>query len=187
MQQILDMLKSDGGLAQMAKELGVDETMVSAGAAALLPAVMGGFKQVAASQGGVEGLMGMLGQMGGGGLLDAVVGADPTPTAPGQQILSQILGGNAQSAVLQQAAGATGLNPQMLQSMLPMLAMAAAGFMSKQAAAGGGEGGLGGLVGQVMGALTGNAQAGGLAGVSKLLDMDGDGNPLNDIMKLMGR
>ncbi len=186
MQAILDMLQGDGALAQMAKELGVDETMVSAGAAALMPALLGGFKQVAASQGGVEGLLGMVQQMGGSSLLDSVLGANPTPTAPGQQILSQIFGGGATAgAVVQQAAGSTGLSPQLLQSMLPMLAMAAAGFMSKQAAAS--EGGLGGLVGQVMGALTGNSQAGGIGGIAKLLDMDGDGNPLNDIMKMMGR
>lgn len=184
MQPILDMLQSQGGLAQMAKELGVDESVVGAGAAALLPAVLGGFKQAATSGGGLDGLMGMLQQAGGSGLLDAVMGADPTPTAPGQQILSQILGGQTGHAVVQQAAGSTGLNPQLLQSMLPMLAMAAAGFMSKQAA--GGQGGLGGLVGQVVGALTGG-QSGGMAGVAKLIDMDGDGNPLNDIMKMMGR
>jgi len=70
--------------------------------------------------------------------------------------------------------------------MLPMLAMAAAGFMSKQAAAGGGEGGIGGLVGQVMNAFTGG-QSGGMASVAKLIDLDGDGNPLDDIMKMFGR
>lgn len=186
MQQILDMLQGDGGLAQMAKELGVDQQMVTAGAAALLPAVLGGFKQAAASGGGLDGLMGMLQQAGGSGLLDAVLGGSPTPTAPGQQILSQIFGGQTETAVVQQAAGSTGLSPQLLQSMLPMLAMAAAGFLSKQAA-GGGEGGIGGLVSQVVGALTGGGQSGGMASVAKLIDMDGDGNPLNDIMKMMGR
>ena len=70
--QLIEALGGMGGLAQMAKELGIDEKTVAAGAAALAPAVLGGFKQQAAS-GGLDGLVGMLGGMGGGGLLDAVL------------------------------------------------------------------------------------------------------------------
>jgi hypothetical protein len=193
MQQLIEALGGAGGIAQMAKELGVNEQMVAQGASALLPALLGGFKSQAAS-GGLDGLVGMLGQMGGGGLLDQVLGADPTPTAPGNDILGQILGGGKSEAVVQHAASQSGLPAGLLQSMLPMLAMAAAGFMAKQASAGpaGGEGGLGGLVGSVMSALTGGgAQAGGLGQIASLLDMDKDGNPLDDIMgmasKLTGR
>jgi hypothetical protein len=191
MNQLIEALGGAGGIAQMAKELGVNEQMVAQGASALLPALLGGFK-AQASSGGLDGLVGMLGQMGGGGLLDQVLGSDPTPTAPGNDILGQILGGGKSEAVVQHAASQSGLPAGLLQSMLPMLAMAAAGFMAKQASASpAGEGGLGGLVGSVMSALTGGGQAGGLGQIAQLLDMDKDGNPLDDLMgmasKLTGR
>ena len=45
--QITDILAGMGGLKSMAKELGVDESQVQSGAAALLPAILGGFKKQA--------------------------------------------------------------------------------------------------------------------------------------------
>jgi hypothetical protein len=186
--QLIEALGGMGGIAQMAKELGIDEKTVAAGAAALAPAVMGGFKQQATA-GGLDGLVGMLSQMGGGSLLDSVLAPQATPTAPGEQIVGQIFGGNS-DAVASHAAGKSGLPMDLIQKMLPMVAMAAAGMMAKSASAGAAgaaeaQGGLGGLLGQVAGMLGGGQQAGaagGLGGLAAMLDMDGDGNPLDDIM-----
>jgi hypothetical protein len=165
--------------------------MVEKGAAALLPAVLGGFKQQATAQpDGLAGLVGMLGKMGGGGLLDAVLGSQPTPVDQGNALLGQIFGSKDVSrTVAQQAASQTGVSAELLKRLLPMVAMAAAGFMAKQATAGSAGGGGGGLLGSVVSALTGGGQqaGGGLGAVANLIDMDGDGNPLNDIMKLMNR
>ncbi len=192
--QLIEALGGMGGIAQMAKELGIDEKTVAAGAAALVPAVLGGFKQQAAT-GGLDGLVGMLSQMGGGGLLDSVLAPQATPTAPGDEIVGQIFGDKA-GAVTQHAAGQTGISMDLVQKMLPMVAMAAAGFMAKSANAGAagameGQGGLGGLIGQVAGMLGGGQAApaggvGGLSGLAAMLDMDGDGNPLDDIMNMVG-
>lgn len=90
-------------------------------------------------------------------------------------------------AVAQNAAGRTGLDPTLLKKMLPMLAMLAAGYLSKQGgslgqAAQSGGGGLGGMLGQVLG--QGKATGGGLA---SMLDLDGDGNPLDDIVGMAGK
>lgn len=197
MQQLIEALGGAGGIAQMAKELGVNEQMVAKGASALLPALLGGFKQQAAS-GSLDGLVGMLGQMGGGSLLDQVLGSNPTPVSQGNAILGQIFGSpDVSRTVADQAAAQTGLSPQLLKSMLPMLAMAAAGFMARQANAGaasegGPGGGLGGLVGSVMSALTGGGAqsslgAGGLGQIASLLDLDKDGNPLDDILGMAGK
>jgi hypothetical protein len=191
--QMLEALGGMGGIAQMAKELGIDEKTVTAGAAALAPALMGGFKQQAVS-GGLDGLVGMLSNMGGGGLLDAVLAPQATPTAPGNEIVGQLFGDKSE-AVAQHAAGQSGLSMDLIQKMLPMVAMAAAGFMAKSANAGAagameqGEGGLGGLIGQVAGMLGGGGQAGagGLGGLAQMLDMDGDGNPLDDILGMLGK
>ena len=58
----------------MARELGVSESQAATGAAALLPAILGGFKKQATAQPtGLEGLGGLLGQLGGGGLLDDIL------------------------------------------------------------------------------------------------------------------
>jgi hypothetical protein len=190
---ILDALGGSGGLAQIARELGVDEKTAMAGAAALLPAVMGGFKkQATANPNGLEGLAGMLGGLGGGGLLDAVLSPQATPVDQGNQVLGQIFGTpDVSRQVAGQAAASTGISADLLKKMLPMLAMAAAGMMAKQASAGTGAagGGLGGLLGSVLGSLTGGGQqpaaAGGLGGLASMLDLNGDGNPLDDIMGMV--
>ena len=66
--QISDILAQTGGLQSMARELGVSETEAASGASALAPAILGGFKKQAQSQpAGLEGLGGLLGQLGGGG------------------------------------------------------------------------------------------------------------------------
>ena len=72
--QITDILRQMGGLQSMARELGISEDQAASGAAALAPAILGGFKKQAQAQpSGLEGLGGLLGQLGGGGLLDDVV------------------------------------------------------------------------------------------------------------------
>lgn len=188
MQQLIAALGGPAGIAAMARDLGVDPAMVEKGAAALLPAVLGGFKQQAAAQpDGLAGLIGMLGQMGGGGLLDAVLGEQRTPVEEGNALLGQIFGSKDVSrTVAQQAASQTGVSADLLKQLLPMVAMAAAGFMAKQASAA--PAGGGGLLGSVVSALTGGGQQGsGLGAVANLLDMDGDGNPLNDILRMVNR
>jgi hypothetical protein len=186
--QLIEALGGMGGIAQMAKELGIDEQTVAAGAAALAPAVLGGFKKQAQAQpGGLEGLAGMLGGMGGGGLLDAVLSPQATPVNQGNDVLGQIFGSPEVSrAVAGQASATSGIPTDLLKKLLPMVAMAAAGMMAKSASAAPAEGGggLGGLLGQVAGMLGGGqpAAAGGMAGLASMLDMDGDGNPLDDIL-----
>jgi len=184
--QLQDLLAQMGGLQQMARELGVNEQQVKSGAAALLPAITGGFKKQAQS-GGLDGLTGMLGKLGGGGLLDSVLGSAPTDVNRGNDVLGQIFGSKDVSrTVAANAATTSGLDAATLKKMLPMLAMAVGGLMSKQAAspsAPAAGGGLGGLVAGLTGG--GNRASGG--GLGSLLDMDGNGNPLDDIMRLAGK
>jgi len=190
----LDAVGGAGGIAAIARELGIDEQTAMTGAAALLPAVLGGFKKQAQAQPtGIEGLAGMLGGLGGSSLLDAVLAPQATPVSQGNAVLGQIFGSpDVSRAVAGQASTGTGLDPTLLKKMLPMLAMAAAGFMAKQASAGtgAGGGGMGGLLGQVVGMMGGGqaaAPAGGMAGLMGMLDFDGDGNPLDDIMGMASK
>jgi hypothetical protein len=183
--QITDILSQTGGLQSIARELGVTEAEAQSGAAALTPAILGGFKKQAQAQPtGIEGLGGLLGQLGGGGLLDDVVSPQPTNVSRGNNILGQIFGSKDVSrTVAQNAASKTGLDPSLLKKMLPMIAMLVAGYMAKQQRSGeaqpsAGGGGLGGALGGLLG---------GSGGIGSMLDMDRDGNPLDDILRGAGK
>lgn len=199
--EIGDLLAQMGGLQSMASELGVSEQQAASGAAALLPAILGGLnKQAQAAPGGLEGLGSLLGQLGGGGLLDQVLSPQPTNPAPGNDVLGQIFGSKDVSrAVAGNAAAQSGLDATLLKKMLPMLAMVVAGYFAKQHASASAQpapgasapGGLGGLLGGLLGGRGGAAGAaaglGGLGGLASLLDANGDGNPLDDIMRMVGQ
>jgi hypothetical protein len=188
--QVTDILRQTGGLESIAKELGISETQAASGAAALTPAILGGFKKQAQAQpAGLEGLGGLLSQLGGGGLLDDVLAPKPTDVSRGNEVLGQIFGSKDVSrAVAQNAASQSGLDQGVLKKMLPMVAMLVAGYMAKQRTAGvgaqatSGGGGLGSLLGGLLG-----GQAGGGGGLASMLDMDRDGNPLDDILRLVGK
>ncbi len=186
---ILDMLQQSGGIATMAKEMGISESVAEAGTAALLPAILGGFKRTAQAQpAGLDGLGGLLGQLGGEGLLDSVLGMQPTPVEKGDDVLGQIFGSKEVSRTV--AAGAeqqTGISSDLLKKMLPVVAMMVAGYMAKQGAdSAGNGGGLGGLIGGLLGGGN-NASSSGLGGIASMIDLNGDGNPLDDIIGMAGR
>jgi hypothetical protein len=186
--QITDILGQMGGLQSIARELGISENQAAAGAAALTPAILGGFKkQAQANPAGLEGLGGLLGQLGGGGLLDDVLAPKPTDVSRGNEVLGQIFGSKDVSrAVAQNAASQSGLDPSLLKKMLPMLAMLVAGYMAKQRSAGtAAQPSQGGGLGSVLGGLLGGQGAGG--GFASMLDLDRDGNPLDDIMRMAGK
>ena len=201
---ITDILAQAGGLRSVARDLGVSEDQVASGAEALLPAILGGMKkQVQSQPSGLEGLGGLLGQLGGGGLLDQVLSPQRTDPTQGNEVLGQIFGSKDVSrTVAQDAAQKTGLDAGLLRKMLPLLAMVVTGFLAKQAGAasrseeGGGLGGLGGL-GNVLGGILGGARGanagaaaapgGAMGGLGGMLDMNGDGNALDDIMRMAGK
>lgn len=189
---LTDILAQAGGIESMATDLGIPPALAKQGAEALLPAILGGFKKQAQGSGGIEGLGGLLGQLGGGGLLDAVLAPQATPVEQGNDVLGQIFGSKDVSrSVAGDAAAKTGIDAGMLKKMLPILAMLVAGYMAKQ---GGSEsgGGLGGMLGNVLGGALGGGAApasggGMLGGLGKLIDMNGDGNPLDDILGGLGK
>jgi hypothetical protein len=187
--QITEMLDSMGGIQSMARELGVSEAEAKTGAEALMPAIIGGFKKQA-QPAGLEGLLNMVQGLGGSGLLDNVLAPQPTDVAQGNSVLGQIFGSqNVSRAVAQNAANSTGLDPGLLKKMLPMLAMLVGGFMARQSTTAQdvpADGGLGSLLGGLMGGgqTANSARSGGLA---SMLDLDGDGNPLDDIMGMAGK
>jgi hypothetical protein len=211
---LISVLKQSGAIGSIAQQLGVNEQVAEMGAGALLPSILGGFKKTTqAEPSGLDGLGGLLGQLGGGGLFDNVVAPEPTNVEAGNNVLGQIFGSKDVSrSVADHASGQTGIDPSLLKKMLPILAMLVAGYMAKQSGgeqggglggllgsvlgSGGqasGGGGLGGMLGNVLGGALGGgggqqaAPSGGLGGLASMLDMDGDGNPLDDIMGMAGK
>ena len=193
--QITDILAQMGGLKSMAQELGVSETQAADGAAALAPAILGGFKKQAQSQpAGLDGLSGMLEQLGGGSLLDDVIAPKPTSVGRGDDVLGQIFGSKDVSrAVAQNAASQSGLDSSLLKKMLPMLAMAVTGYMSKQGGSAASVqpsqagGGLGALIGGLFGGRSSRPTTSSSSGLASMLDLDGDGNSLDDILEMFGK
>jgi hypothetical protein len=185
-----------GGLQSMARELGVSEQQAAVGAEALIPAILGGFKKQAQAQpAGLDGLGGLLGQLGGGGLLDEVLAPQPTDVSRGNDVLGQIFGSRDVSrTVAQHASERSGLDVSLLKKMLPMLAMLVGGFIARQHGGASAQTGaqadslglesfLGSLLG---GGASAGAMPGGTAGLGSLLDLNGDGNPLDDILRMAG-
>jgi len=195
--QLNDILQQMGGIDAMARELGMSQTQVASGAEALLPAILGGFKRQAQAQpAGLDGLGGLLQQMGGGSLLDQVLAPQPTDVRQGNDVLGQIFGSPEVSrTVAQHASSQSGLDASLLKKMLPMLAMLVGGFIARQHGAAqaspgaqGSGSGLDALLGNLLGggSMDGTAAASPMAGLGSLLDLNGDGNPLDDILRMAG-
>jgi hypothetical protein len=151
---IQEMLQQTNAVGAISRELGIDPATAQAGAAALMPQILAGFQQPAAPAalaatgeapeaqgfGGLGGLLGTITSMGGGALLDNVTSNEPTQVSQGNEILGQIFGSKDGSrAVAAQAAQQSGVEPSILKKMLPVLAMAAAGYVARNA--GQGQGG----------------------------------------------
>lgn len=182
---IMNALQGEGGVSAIARELGLDDATAQSGVAALLPAVLGGMRNRAdAHPQGLAGLASILGGLGGGGLLSQVAGPEPTDPSAGNDVLGQIFESKDTSrAVASDAAGRTGLSPDLLKKMLPLVAMLAAGYFAKQS----GGGGVGSVLGGVL--AGGSGSGGGLGGMlgGLLGGGSGGGNALNDILGRLGR
>jgi hypothetical protein len=164
---IEQMLQQTGAIDAISRELHIDPTTARAGATALLPSILSGFQNPVAPAGataaagpsdrgafpdlgGLGALLGSIGGLGGGALLDNAVANEPTEVDKGNQVLGQIFGSKDGSrAVAAQAASQSGVEPSLLKKMLPILAMVAAGYIMKNA--GQGQGGLGGMIGGMLG------------------------------------
>ena len=191
--ELTDVLAQTGGLQSMARELGISETDAARGAAVLAPAILGGFKKQAQAQpSGLEGLGGLLTQLGGGSLLENVLAPQPTDVNRGNDVLGQIFGSKDVSrTVAFEASNRSGLDQGLLKKMLPMLAMMIAGYMARQR--GGTTGGASTSTGSGLGGVLGGLLAGGasgesgLGGLASMLDMNRGGNPLDDILRWPAR
>jgi hypothetical protein len=150
----LTTLRRNGGINALARQLGVTPADVGAGSEALLPALLGGLRQLADSLGGgdagVHALVDVLMELGGGQLAADVMAPGPLDTAPGAAILDRALGPEvARRAVLVEAERTHGLDQAFGERLLPALAMLVGGYITARVGGSGaeGSGGLSGLDG----------------------------------------
>ena len=155
--QITDILSNTSGLQSIAQALGVSDDVVGSGAKALLPAIIGGFTNQDQSQpNAATGLGDLIGQLGGSGLIGNIMSMQSGDANGGNGLLSALFGSqDGGASVAHSAASASGLDPALLQKMLPLLATLVAGFMGKQGEANEANsneatGGLGGLLGSLI-------------------------------------
>jgi len=159
----LTTLRRSGGINALSRQLGVTPADVSAAADALLPALLGGLRQTADSLGGgdagVDALVDILVEIGGGQLAVDVMSPGPLDVAPGNRILDRALGPEvARRAVLVEAERSAALDPELGARVLPGLAMLVGGYIAARAGGSGaeGSGGLGEL-GTLLDTLTPDA------------------------------
>ncbi|MEO9968247.1 MAG: DUF937 domain-containing protein [Hyphomonadaceae bacterium] len=207
---MFDMIKGAAGgmiMKQVAQQFGLNGGQAEGAIKALLPAISGGLKRNTGQEGGLQGLMSALQGGNHEQYLDdpAHLGRAET-VQDGNAILGHLLGSKDMSRqVATHAAQKTGIDSGILKQMLPMVAAMAMGSLSKQskqpsvsdalmgALSGGGSSaggsGLAGMVGSLLGGgkQQAQSQSGGLnlGMLGGLLDADGDGNPMDDILNMV--
>ncbi|MBI1339809.1 DUF937 domain-containing protein [bacterium] len=204
-----------GAVSQLGKQFGLDEATTQQAVRALLPAISGGLKRNVAQPGGLQALVGVLQSGSHAKYLEQPEALTrPETVADGNAILGHLLGSKDVSrAVAAKASERAGVSPELMKQMLPVVAALAMGALSKQskkpdvgnalaAALGGALGGqqpaqggaAGGMIGALLGGLMGRrgqqaqqqqGQGGMLGMLGGLLDADGDGDPTDDILKMV--
>lgn len=199
---------------QVGQQFGLNQSQSQSAIAALLPAISSALKHNTANPQGLAGLLGALQKGSHEQYLEnpAQLGA-PAAVSEGNAILGHLFGSKEVSrAVAGRASEQSGVGADVLKKMLPMVAMMAMGSLGKQTRGGAASGGMKAMLGQMaMQQLMGGKQASGLGGIlsglmggakkaqvqqqqthqqgmgliGKMLDADGDGNTMDDILGML--
>lgn len=175
MNDLLSQILSQTNEHQIADQLGMSPEQTKQGLEALLPALTGAAQHKVRQQGGLGTLVEAISH---GGFEDFLGRKpDPTVTEAGNQILGDLLGNKDTSReVATQAGRQTGIDPSLLKKLLPIAATLLMGYFAKK-----------GKEAHAAPAPSSPApQTGGGGGLSDilggLLDKDGDGSFLDDVM-----
>ncbi len=189
MSSILDVLNQQLGgdaVQQISRQIGVDEQTASNAISAALPMLLGGLARNSATPQGADALSSAVARDHDGGILDNLSGflGGGANQGLGASILGHIFGGrdNAMANVLGQASGLNLGSAASLLAMLAPLVMGALGKVQRQQ-------GLdsGGLANILQGDQARLEQASpGFGGLSRMLDLDGDGHIMDDLPQLAG-
>ncbi len=189
--QLLNAAQGGQGLAQLAREFGLDEVKTGEIAGLLAPAI-GVAAKKRAERGEADRIARtLLGEREAGFYDDAAAAARPEGREQGARFLEEVLGSReAGDRLAEEAATRTGVDSGTVTQLMPAIAAMLQGGMQRQmpddtlqGLLGGGRGG--GLMGMVAGLL-----GGGRGGASQqmnpllaMLDKDGDGSVLDDVVE----
>ncbi|MEL7600445.1 MAG: DUF937 domain-containing protein [Proteiniphilum sp.] len=189
---ISDLLNSAMGqsiVQSVAGRLGLDEKEASGAVHVAVPAILAGMTKNVQSQDGAASLNNALESKHDGSLLDNLSGMLQGHTQELQSDGDGILGhvfGNKREAVEQGIAQKSGISANKIGPLLAILAPIVMAYLGKEKRqTNTGTGGLGGLLGGLLGGSnqqSGNAGGGVMDMLGGVLDKDGDGNPLNDLL-----
>ncbi len=173
------ILKGNNGalLKQLADGAGIDEGLAGAAVAKMLPALTGSLKKSAASESGLDSLLGALKRGNHSRYLDNPREAvESGGIADGNAILGHLLGSKDRSRqVANEAAEATGIKASALKKLLPMIATMAMGSLSKQRDSGGAL------------ASARDARSADRGLLDSFLDKDNDGSMVDDLLGMAKR
>jgi hypothetical protein len=131
MMTILATLRQSGGINALARQLGQPPAVTMLAANALLPGMVERFRHC---NGGMHGLLQLLGEAGGAAMAQAIMSEDKVDVQPGMLLLAGI--GNA-GPIAGGSPPETGLAPDIEARLTTLLAMLLGGYLAALAAGGG--------------------------------------------------
>ena len=194
--KLLQQAQGGQGLSQLASQFGIDDAKAQELTQMLAPAI-GQAAKKRAEQGQMENVLGaMRGENQAAFFDDAAAAAAPEAQAQGQNFLESLMGDSAATEGLAATlAEKVGLDQDTVKQFMPSVAAMAQGGLQKQMPDDQIDGMMqaaqpqasgGGLMGMVGGLLGGNkggeGQSNPLGMLNQMLDSDGDGNAMNDIL-----
>ena len=127
---ILATLRQSGGIDALARQLGGPPAVIMAAVEATLPGLIESFRQYSD---GMPGLLQVIEAAGGVALAQSIMSHDKVDSQPGAKILASIQAGTAQSGA---NPAETGVDPDLRQRLMPLLAMLLGGYLSARSASG---------------------------------------------------
>jgi len=171
--------QNGGAVKQLGRQFGLGDDQATAALSALVPALAAGFSRNMQQEGGLASLAAALAGGRHTQYLDDLSSLQrPETAADGNGILGHIFGSKDVSRqVATRAAQSSGVGPDILKQMLPVVAAMVMGTMSQRANAAPSPAGLGaGLPGgDLMGML------------APMLDADRDGSVMDDVAGMLGK
>lgn len=189
MSGILDLLGSDIGKTLIngtSKQLGQNKAQTASAFSTALPLILGAMKNNSNNTSGVSGLLGALdNDKHNGSILDNLGGIlggnsiDNSVLSDGAGILGHVFGGKEKN-VAQVVSRKSGIDMSSAMQILKVAAPIVMGFLGKQKRQQGISDGAG--IGNLLGGMMGSSGKTDQSMISKILDADGDGSAIDDII-----
>jgi len=181
---LLNLLNSDLGktlVNSASQQLGQNKGKTTSALTTALPLILGAMKNNASSFEGANGLLNALSKKHNGGILDDLDGAltNQNVLQDGAGILDHVFGGKEQN-IAKAVSAKSGIDTSSAMNLLKMAAPVIMGYLGKQTKQQNvtDSNGIGNLLGGMLGGNSKNEQS----LVTQLLDADGDGSAIDDII-----